>query len=140
MKLRDESGRIRIGAVVAMVLALLALAGIVLAGAVEIRSAQAYAGASIDDDLVTGTIDLDSTEADYVLPDAGHPYVICARGNRAFVTCGAAPAATTAAGGYTFSVPDGACVGPFRLTGPNCSHIATVAIGQIEFIHIDPSL
>ena len=75
----------------------------------------------------------------YVLPVAGDPYIVCARGNRVFIECGApGVVATTAVGGYVFSVPDGACIGPVRLTGPNCSYIGTVAVGAVEFLHIVP--
>jgi len=96
-------------------------------------------GARLNDDLLTGTINLAAASAQYVLENAGDPYIICARGNRAYVECGAAGVVViAAAGGYTFSVPDGACIGPVRLAGPNCAHIAVGAVGQIEFLHIEP--
>ena len=93
----------------------------------------------LDDDLITGTIAIGAASAQYVLPTAGDPYIICARGNRAFVECGAVGVvAVAAAGGYTFSVPDGACIGPVRLTGPNCAFLGLAAVGEIEFLHIVP--
>lgn len=108
----------------------------------EKQSAQAYAGAKLDDDLVTGTIDLAATSAQYTLPGTvgRSAYMICARGNRAYILCGASPTVAATAGSYTFSVPDGSCVGPLRLTGPKCAHIAATAAGQVEFLHIDSRL
>jgi len=96
--------------------------------------ARGYQDAAIDDDLVAGSINLAASSTSYTLPAAGDAYMVCARGNRAYVECGTAVTVTTSAGGYVFSVPDGACVGPLRLTGPDCAHIASSAVGQIEFI------
>jgi hypothetical protein len=140
MELRNKDGRIRVRVLVFALVVLMAVAGAVIAGTWETRMAQAQGGSLLDDDLVTGTIDLAAASADYTLPRPGDPYIVCARGNRAFVECGSTPTVTTAAGGYVFSVPDGTCLGPFRLSGPKCAHIATSAVGQIEFLHLDPGL
>lgn len=98
----------------------------------------------LDDDRVTGSVALSNVEADYTLPETTEGTImytmVCAYGNDAYLRCGAAPvAATTAAGGYTFRVADGQCLGPLRLTGPVCSHIATAAVGHIVFMHFDQS-
>jgi hypothetical protein len=120
----------------------LMITAIAVAGVWETSSAQAYAGAYLDDSTATGTINLAASSTQYTLP--GRPglskYVICARGNRAFIRCGDNPTATTSAGGYVFSVPDSACLGPLRLKGPKCAHIASSATGQVEFLHINPEL
>ena len=93
----------------------------------------------LDDDLLTGTVAIPAISAQYVLPTAGDQYVVCARGNRVFIECGAVGVVVVpAAGGYTFSVPDGACMGPMRLTGPNCAIIGLAAVGEVEFLHIVP--
>lgn len=93
----------------------------------------------LDDQDVASTLAIGAASAQYVLPAGGDPYIVCARGNRVFVECGiAGVVATTAVGGYVFSVPDGACIGPVRLTGPNCAYIGTVAVGAVEFLHIVP--
>ena len=98
----------------------------------------------LDDDYVAGSIALSNSEQDYTLPTTTEGYVmyttVCAYGNEAYLRCGTAPvAATTSAGGYTFRVPEGVCKGPYRLTGPVCSHIAPSAAGHIVFEHFDLS-
>jgi hypothetical protein len=108
----------------------------------ETYSAQAFGGAVLDDDNVAGTIDLAASSAQYTLPGTRSlsVYIVCARGNRAYVECGANPTVTTSAGGYTFSVPDGGCIGPLRFMSAKCAHIAGSAAGQIEFLHINSGL
>lgn len=126
---------------VILFLALLALVcGLALAASPERESALAFAGALLDDDATAGTINLAASSAQYTLPAAYDPYIICAHVNRAYVLCGANPTAAATAGSYTFSVPAGACLGPIRLTGPKCAHIAASAAGQIEFLHINTNL
>lgn len=139
---KTNDGRIRVGILVVGVAVVLAFALVALAGTWETKSAQAYAGAFLDDDYVAGTIDLGSSSAQYTLPGkkGKSAYVVCARGNRAFIECGTNPVVTTSAGGYTFSVPDGACLGPLRLMSTKCAHIAATAFGQVEFLHIDSTL
>lgn len=139
---KANDGRIKVGVLVVGLVAALAFALAALAGTWETKSAQAYAGAYLDDDYVAGTIDLASSSAQYTLPGkkGKSAYVVCARGNRAFIECGSDPTVTTSAGGYTFSVPDGACLGPLRLISAKCAHIAATAFGQVEFLHIDSTL
>lgn len=120
---------------------LILLVGVVTyAGKWETRSAQSFGGAVLDDDLVTGTIDLAATSAQYTLPKQYDPYIICAHTKRAFVLCGADPTSATTAGSYAFSIPANGCIGPIRLKGPKCAHIAATAAGQIEFLHFDSRL
>ena len=93
----------------------------------------------LDDDDVASALGIPAVSAQYVLPVAGDPYVICTQGNQAFVECGAPGVVVTMlAGGYVLSVPAGTCRGPYRLTGPNCAYIGNAAIGVIEFHHIVP--
>ncbi len=116
------------------------LLGAVLLGGAVLTVEQYRQGVLIDDDLVTGSVALSGTSAQYTLPKIRDPYLICAIGNAAYVECGSAPVVTTSAGGYTFVIPEGTCLGPFRLKGPKCAHIAASATGQIIFIHHDASL
>ena len=94
----------------------------------------------LDDDLVTGSIALSNSSAQYTLPFVQDAYVVCSYGNDAYVECGTNPTVTTSAGGYTFRVPSGACLGPMVLAGPKCAHIASTATGHVVFMHFDQRL
>jgi hypothetical protein len=143
MNIRDERGRLRLG-VIAYILAVAVLGIVATAWAIgpwDVSSDQAMGGAKIDDDYVAGSVALSDTEADFTLPRAGDPYLVCSYGNDAYLRCGSAPvAATTSAGGYSIRVPSGGCIGPIRLTGPVCSHIAASPTGHIVFHWINPML
>ena len=127
----------------------LAILGFILLAVVSVAFAASYYedqmakafGAVVDDDLITGTLSIGAASAQYVLPQQYHPYTICARGNRVYIECGAAGVTTDhVAGSYTFSVPDGGCVGPWPLKGPNCAYIGVNGVGEVEFIHHDPRI
>ena len=143
MKKRN-SGRVLVGVGLLCVLgALLVAVGVAFAadmGQDKVWRLGEVFSSKLDDDLITGTVNLAASSAQYTLPKAGDPYLVCAHGNRAFVLCGSNPTAVATAGSYTFSVPSGSCLGPLRLTGPKCAHIAATATGQIEFLRFDPSL
>lgn len=96
----------------------------------------------LDDDLVTGSVTVTDTSAQYTLPDVRDPYVVCAIGTSVYVECGSAPTVTTSAGGYTFVIPESVCLGPMVLKGPKCAHIATATVtgAAVVFMHFDPSL
>uniref|UniRef100_A0A6H1ZF78 Uncharacterized protein n=2 Tax=viral metagenome TaxID=1070528 RepID=A0A6H1ZF78_9ZZZZ len=140
---RGKRGRLRFG-VIAYVLAVAILCVVGVAWAIgpwQESAAQAQGGAKIDDDYAAGSVALNAAEADFTLPRAGDPYLVCSYGNDAYILCGTAPvAATTAAGGYSIRVPSGGCIGPIRLTGPVCSHIAGTTTGHIVFHWINPVL
>ena len=120
-----------------LLLILVVIAVPLLMGALVTRE-QVSTSVAIDDSSKAGSVDLGTSSADYTLPQRGDPYMVCAIGNTAYVTCGASPTVSIAAGGYTFSVQEGACIGPMPLKGPKCAHIASSAAGQIVFIHFDP--
>jgi hypothetical protein len=96
----------------------------------------------VDGDYVAGTIDLAASSTQYTFPDptGSYAYMFCARGNRAYLEFGTNPTVTTSAGGYTFSVPDGACMGPFVIKEAKMAHIAGSAVGQVEVIVFNASL
>lgn len=138
VELKKKGGTVHVPVLVIAVVMLLCISIGAFASIWRNKSAQAFGGAQLDGDL-GASIDLAATSAQYTLPDSQDPYQICVWGNRAYIICGANPTATTSAGGYTFSL-ENACIGPMRINGAKCAHIASSANGQVEFLHFDVSL
>jgi hypothetical protein len=142
LKLKDKDGKIRVKALVAVLIVGL-LAGLgAWAGVAETRMSQAYAGSALDADCSTCSVALTAASAQYTLPvsDGSQAVRICAIGNTAYVLCDTNPTVSIAAGGFTIVVPEGTCQGPFRIVEAKCAQIAASAAGFIVYQWFDPNI
>ena len=108
------------------------------------------AGACIDLATVTNTQAIAATSARIVQDIVpGDYYYFIAVGNSAYIrgsgpttgsTPTAIPTATTEAGvGYSLLVPEGACLGPFRIGDRYLAVIGASAAGTITVLHVTPA-
>jgi hypothetical protein len=112
--------------ILAVVVLALIVAGVAWASSsYEVNMAQAYAGTCVDASSKNSLSVPTGASTTFSLTDENEPLIFLCRGGRCFITCDdGTPTATTSAGGYAFSVPDGGHVGPIRVGKEACAYIA----------------
>jgi hypothetical protein len=126
----SESGRVRVWLVVLLVAVSL---GLVVTAAAVIPDQK------VQDRSITACVAITNASVQYVLPDPGAFYYVSTIGNSAYLLCGAAGVAATAAiNGHSMQIPEGVWTPPIRLVGPNCAVIGPSTAGQICFVYLNP--
>ena len=116
-------------------------------GTVSIRPDSMWQGGCIDLKDCTNTQAITASSAEITAPIVpGDWYYFIAVGNSAYIRgSGPAPsnnpvvvptATTTAGTGFSLLVPEGACLGPFRIGDRHLSVIGSSAAGTITTLHI----